>query len=86
MDYRDDEYAQNWIKALRKYYWEKSCLRYDLSMYVCGVSPQRRDTWIPTDTPHASYTGGRDLISAELHLPGVDSIIRSLYERVDDSA
>lgn len=88
-DYRDDDYRRNWIAALRRYYWEHSrnlsADRCDFSMYVCGACPKRKPTWIPTDAPHRSYTGGRNLTSAELHLPGVDSFIHSLYKRMDDS-
>lgn len=87
-DYRDDDYSRNWINALTKYYFEhtpqSTAKRCDLSMYVCGHRPQRKDTWIPTDEPHQSYSGRRKLISAEFHLPGVIDIIRSLYERMED--
>jgi len=89
-DYRDDDYSRNWITALRRYWWDDSrnpsVIRCDFSMYVCGACPRRNRTWIPTDAPHRGYTGRRNLTSAELHLPGVDSIIQSLYERMDNSS
>jgi hypothetical protein len=87
-DYREDDYSRRWITALQRYYFEDdrnpAVNRCDLSMYVCGTSPQRRRTWIPTDAPHEAYIGRRNLTSAEFHLPGVDGLIRSLYERMDD--
>jgi hypothetical protein len=87
-DYRDDDYSRHWIEALRRYWWEPArnlpVNRCDLSMYVCGRCPQRRGTWIPTDAPHERYTGGRNLTSAEFHLPGVQDLIRSLYARMDN--
>ena len=88
-DYCDDDYSRVWIAALRRYWWEHernpSARRCDLSMYVCGACPQRKDTWIPTDRPHEKYTGRRSLTSAELHLPDVTNIIQSLYARMDGS-
>jgi len=89
-DYRDDDYSRNWIAALRRYWWElsrnPSTDRCDFSMYVCGACPKRNRTWIPTGAPHRSYTGGRNLTCAEFHLVGVDNIIHSLYERMDNSS
>jgi hypothetical protein len=88
-DYRDDEYARKWIDALRDYYWkvtnDSSAERYDFNMYVCGSCPKKNCTWIPTDAPHSSYTGGRNLTCAELHMVGIDEIIRSLYGRMDNT-
>jgi len=89
-DYRDDDYSRTWIAALRRYLWEHSqnpaAVRCDFSMYVCGTCPKRNRTWIPTSAPHRGYTGGRSLTCAELHLTGVGSIIRSIYERMDNSS
>ncbi len=45
--------------------------------------PKKNRTWIPTNAPHRDYTGRRNLTCAELHMTGVDEIIRSLYERMD---
>ncbi len=87
-DYRDDNYSRNWIAALCRYWWEDSrnpsVSRCDFSMYVCGTFPNRSPTWIPTNSPHRDYTGRRNLTCAEFHMVGVDGIIRSLYERMDN--
>ena len=85
-DYRDDDFRQNWIEALLCYFWHDArnspVSRCDFSMYVCGACPQRKLTWVPTNAPHMAYTGQRNLICAELHIVGVDEIIRSLYARM----
>jgi len=89
-DYRDDDYRRNWIAALRRYWWDdlpnQPVSRCDFSMYVCGSCPRRNRTWIPTAAPHGDYTGRRNLTCAELHMVGVDRIIRSLYERMDNTS
>jgi hypothetical protein len=88
-DYRDDDYSRKWTTSLRRYWWELSknlsAERSDFSMYVCGNCPKRNSTWVSTKKPHRSYTGRRNLTCAELHMVGVDDIIRSLYERMDRS-
>lgn len=88
-DYRDDDYSRKWISSLRDYWWEQSkkpsAVRYDFSMYACGVCPKRKSTWISTEKPHKKYSGRRNLTCAELHLIGVHEIIRSLYQRMDRS-
>ena len=88
-DYRDDDYSRKWIASLRRYWWElsrkSSAERCDFSMYVCGVCPRRKSTWISTSSPHKGYTSRRNLTCAELHLVGVDDVIRSLYERMDEA-
>jgi len=88
-DYCDDDYSRGWVTALRRYWWEHarstSANRCDLSMYVCGACPKTKATWVPTHEPHDKYTASRVLTSAELHLPGVEDVIRSLYERMDGS-
>ena len=88
-DYRDDDYRRNWIASLRRYWWDdsrnQSVSRCDFSMYVCGSCPRRNRTWIPTAAPHRGYTGRRNLTCAELHMVGVEGIIRSLYERMDNT-
>lgn len=89
-DYRDDDYAREWIEALRNYYWtvarDSRAERCDFSMYICGLCPKRNPTWIPTNAPHEDYSGGRNLTCAEFHMVGVDEIIRSLYERMDSTS
>ena len=86
-DYKDDAYARNWIEALRKYYWTctKGNLaeRYDLSVYICGQLPKRDNSWIDTDKPPSDYVGNRVLTAAEIHLPKVSDLIKSLYSRMD---
>lgn len=89
-DYRDDGYSRNWIASLRRYWWDDSrnpsVIRCDFSMYVCGACPRRNRTWISTDTPNRDYTGRRNLTCAELHMVSVDEIVRSLYERMDNTS
>ncbi len=88
-DYHDDEYSREWVAALRHYYWQHasdlSADRCDLSVYICGRCPRMRVTWLPATEPHNKYTGGRDLTSAEFHLPGVGRLIRSLYGMMDNA-
>ena len=89
-DYCDDNFCQDWIKALRQFYWETlknpPVKRCDFSMYICGTFPKRNSTWIPTDKPLNNYTGERSLVCAEFHLTNVEDIIRSLYNRMDNSS
>lgn len=89
-DYRDDEYSQDWVKELRRYFWQDSqntiVTRCDFSMYVCGRLPKIKQTWISTEIPNSEYSGRRNLTCAEFHLADVENIIHSLYERMDDSS
>jgi len=89
-DYHDDQYARDWISALRQFYWDtqgaSEAIRCDLAVYVCGQMPLRRESWIPVDRPHSKYTGNRELTAAELHLPDVSEIIESLYGRMEASS
>jgi len=88
-DYRNDQYARDWISALINYYWSTHSnpapVRSDLAVYVCGQTPSRQDTWMPVDQSHSQYTGNRNLTAAELHLPNVVEIIQRLYGRMETS-
>ena len=86
-DYKDDAYAQNWIKALTNLYWAhvsgKLAERYDLSVYICGQLPRRTEAWIDTEAPHPEYVGSRELTAVEVHLPKVNDLIASIYARME---
>lgn len=86
-DYKNDKYVRNWINALRDFYWTiengGSVKRCDLSVYICGKLPKRSDSWIDPDTPNSEYSGNRDLTAAEVHLPKVSGLIKSLYSRME---
>ena len=89
-DYRDDQYARDWISALQQFYWDtqgdSDAIRCDLAVYVCGQAPSQQGSWIPVNRPHPQYTGNRELTAAELHLPNVEDIIESLYGRMEASS
>lgn len=77
----DDEYAREWINALRLIYLKKiqPTERCDLSLYACGQKPIINSTWISTTDPHPNYTGGRRLTAVEVHLNGIQDLIKEAY-------
>ncbi|WP_136797072.1 hypothetical protein [Desulfosediminicola ganghwensis] len=84
-DYADDDYAKEWIDALRKLYFENgSVKRYDFSVYVCGRKPVRETTWIPTDKPHTSYAAKRKLNAAEIQILEVVDKIKRIYKKLGE--
>ncbi len=89
-DYCEDQYARDWISALRRYYWEthgdSDVTRCDLAVYVCGQSPSRAESWIPVNQPHPKYTAKRELTATEFHFPDVGIVVESLYERMGGSS
>lgn len=88
-DYDDLEY-EKWIDSLRYLYFQDSNIAYercDLVSYICGHSPAKngKKTWIPVDRPHKDYSGGRRLEAVEIHLNGVEELIREVYGKKDNT-
>lgn len=82
----EGEEAKRWVRALRQLYHRdpKSGVAYerlDQITYVCGSRPKQkgRNCWICTDKPHAHYTARRRLQVAEIHLDGVEELIKEAY-------
>lgn len=80
------EGAADWVNALRKLYWSRpkpvgGYERLDQVTYICGKRPkkQAKETWIPTDKPHAKYTAARRLHVAEIQLRDVEELIKQVY-------
>lgn len=86
-DYDDDKFSQDWIESLRKLYFEKTKIdRCDLSVYVCGKIPVKKETWIPTEKPHKNYIAKRKLTATEVHIADLISKIQNLYDRMDQKS
>lgn len=80
-DYDDPE-SQQWKTALQVLYSRNirtDYERFDLVSYICGTFPKRTTTWMESDAPNPNYTAGRKLESVEIHLHGVDELIREVY-------
>jgi len=89
-DYADDDYKRDWITALLNYYWENTphypVDRFDFSMYVYGRPPKRNPSWVSRNSHHKFYSGQRNLTCAEFHVDGVEEIIHTLYERIENNS
>jgi hypothetical protein len=71
---------ERWIASLRELlYSADPPPRYDLFVYVCGRRPVQRATWIPTDRPHANYSGAGPLEATEIHLSDFDEVLVAAY-------
>jgi hypothetical protein len=76
---RDPE-AERWIAAIREVlYSAQSPPRYDMFVYVCGRKPVQRETWIPNETPHESYTAEGPLHAVEIQLEEFDDVLIAAY-------
>jgi hypothetical protein len=75
-----DPSRERWIASLRELlYSADPPPRYDLFVYVCGRRPARRATWIPSDRPHANYSGAGPLAATEIHLSDFDEVLVAAY-------
>ncbi len=84
-DYDDDDYAKEWIDALRKLYFETAnIIRHDFSVYVCGRKPVKEKTWISKDKPHKYYKAKRKLNAAEIQILEVADKINRIYEKLGE--
>ena len=81
----DDLSSKRWVESLRKLRAEilsGTYERSDLVSYICGRSPvQMSPSWIPSNRPHKGYTGNRRLQAAEIHLNGVDALVKEIYSK-----
>ena len=84
-DYDDDQYAQDWIGALRDLYFGPDVPRHDLSVYIYGQKPKLEKTWVPVELPHKKYLGKRELTATEFHLVNVGEAIERLYGQMENS-
>ncbi|ENH97927.1 DEAD/DEAH box helicase [Gracilibacillus halophilus YIM-C55.5] len=85
----DTDYAIRWSEALRNLYLDLGNFgnsnRYDLVSYVCGNSPKKKSTWIDTEEPHEGYSAGRELESVEVHISDIDQLVKTIYQKEEDS-
>jgi hypothetical protein len=71
---------ERWVASLRELMFSTAPPpRYDLFVYVCGRKPVQQQTWIPRDTPHASYSGRGPLQAMEVHLEEFDGVLVGAY-------
>lgn len=84
----ENKAIEGWISALRTLYFNQRMLeeRCDLSSYVCGQRPIRKQTWISTSKPHSSHTAKRQLTSVEVHLDGVRELVSEVYSKLARSS
>ena len=73
-----------WIRALERLQQQIrqkkiTFERYNLISYICGDFPTRKETWIPTNNPHFSYTSRHKLEAVEIHINNIEDFIRTLY-------
>ena len=77
---RDDPESQYWVTALRHLLVDDPApIRSDNVSYVCGRAPTTRKSWMRTDRPHPSYSGGRRLQGIETHLNAVDEAVVAVF-------
>jgi hypothetical protein len=75
-----DPSRERWIASLRELlYSVNPPPRYDLFVYVCGRRPVQRETWIPADQPHSSYSGAGPLEAIEIHFSDFDEVLVTAY-------
>jgi hypothetical protein len=87
---RNDASSKQWIYAIQQLWFQginHQSERCDMISYICGESPKRgnRLAWLPVDKPHPEYKANRRLEVVEIHLPDVESLIRAVYHKKDDS-
>lgn len=81
-DYRSDETAEKWIKALQIYPWQPNTKTHHFICYVCQDTPQTpkdRISWIYPDKLNENYKSLRPLQAVEVHLSDVAQLIRAIY-------
>jgi hypothetical protein len=79
---RGDADSLAWIPALRQLRLSQTPPGYercDLVSYICGRAPVRGETWIGADAAHANYNATRRLEAVEMHMQGVESMVRAVY-------
>jgi hypothetical protein len=56
------------------------CERRDFVSYICGQHPAREETWMNPKRPHEKYSSSRRFEAVEVHLFGVEALIRTVYD------
>lgn len=81
---RGDDDSLQWVEALRRLMLGPAPDGYercDLVVYVHGRRPASPSSnWMSNTSPHSSYTAGRKLEAVEMHINGVEALIRRLYD------
>lgn len=82
-DYETNE-AQAWVARLLDLYRDgfRSAKRRDGLAYTVGNSPVRpttRESWLPVDAPHPSYTADRRFDAMEFQLDDLEGLVDALY-------
>lgn len=81
-DYRSDQTAEKWIKALQTYIWQQNHKSHHLICYVCQdmpKTPKDRLSWIHPDKLNENYKSLRPLQAVEIHLNDIAKLIRAIY-------
>lgn len=82
-DYSDENLRQ-WAEGLIQLFLDRPAKDYetcDMVSYVCGRAPVRGTSWMPTDTPHRSYTGHRRLEAVEVQLSDINELVEEVYKK-----
>lgn len=82
-DYSDED-SRQWAESLLQLFLDRPIKDYetcDMVSYVCGRAPIRSTSWMPTDTPHSSYTGPRRLESVEVQLSDINQLVKEVYKK-----
>ena len=79
----DNVNIRRWATSLRVLFFAAApnCERCDQVTYVCGQLPVKKATWIGRDKPHKEYTAARRLHVAEVHIEGIEQLIRTIYAK-----
>lgn len=76
--------SPEWVEAIESFLLLQSSdgapRRSNLLLYVCGQRPIRKTSWIPATSLHASYAGQEPLAAIEVHIDGVDELVKQVYE------
>jgi hypothetical protein len=78
----DGDQVEKWINALLKIYLNKELVkeRCDMSVYMCGNPPRRKDTHISTQDTPSEYTGNRKLTAVEVHANDIEQLVKNVYD------
>lgn len=81
LDEYDTAEAQEWQAALLSI-WRNNLegvRRHDAICYVCGKAPTKKQSWLPAEGPHESYTSRRALEGMEFHCPDLTDLVKLIY-------
>jgi hypothetical protein len=94
---RNNEADKQWLLAVQKLSFvmrrhlpenlNYEIERCDMVSYICGKGPVKggRSAWLPTTKPHEKYKAARRLETVEIHLPDIETLIRQVYDKKDNT-